>query len=211
MLTITEGKDMTARNRIRSLLCKACSTAVLVALVSGQASLVQAGPREQAKRIHDRVAGVPPSEVVLDDMASDIESGRAIDAAFTAMQDSAFYDVTLKNFAAPWTNEAMSKFVPLNDYIATVIGLVRDGEDFRKVLYDDVLYIGNASLNLPNYSTSNNNHYESLENSGASLKDNLERVNQSTYTGLPPSATAGRADRPCVRPRSQRVGDWLPL
>lgn len=176
---------MTARNRIRSLLTKACSTAVLVALVSGQAGFAQAGPREQAKRIHDRIAGVPPSADVLDDMENDIVSGRAIEAAFTAMQDSAFYDVTLKNFAAPWTNEAMSKFVPLNDYIATVIGLVRDGQDFRKVLYDDVLYIGNPSLNLPNYSTSNNNHYESLENSGASLRDHLERVNQSTYTGLP--------------------------
>ena len=115
MLTKTEGKDMTARNRIRSLLCKACSTAVLVALMSGQASLVQAGPREQAKRIHDRIAGVPPSAAVLNAMESDIVSGNAIDAAFTAMDDIAFYDVTLKNFAAPWTNEAMSKFVPLND------------------------------------------------------------------------------------------------
>lgn len=182
---------MTGRNRIRSLISKACSTAVLVALVAGQASIAQAGPREQAKRIHDRIAGVPPSANVLDAMESDIVSGRAVDAAFTAMNDSAFYDVTLKNFAAPWTNEAMSKFVPLNDYIATVIGLVRDGQDFRKVLYDDVLYIGDPALNLPNYSTSNNSHYESLENSGASLKNNLVRRTQSNLTGLPTSATAG--------------------
>ncbi|WP_349342967.1 hypothetical protein [Marinobacter sp. MMG032] len=181
---------MTGRNRIRSLIIKACSTAVLVALVSGQAGFAQAGPREQAKRIHDRIAGVPPSSSVLDSMASLIPSDPEA-AAFIAMNDPAFYNVTLKNFAAPWTNEAMSKFVPLNDYIATVIGLVRDREDFRKVLYDDVLYIGDPSLNLPNYSTSNNDHYESLENSGVSLKDNLERVNQSTYTGLPTSATAG--------------------
>lgn len=182
---------MTARNRIKSLISKACSTAVFMALIFGQTGLAQAGAREQAKRIHDRIAGVPPSESVLDDMASDISSGNPLDAARTAMEDSAFYDVTLKNFAAPWTNEAMSKFVPLNDYIATVIGLVRDGEDFRKVLYDDVLYMGSSSLNLPNYSNSNNDHYESLENSGASLKTNLVKVNQSTYNGLPPSATAG--------------------
>ncbi|MBU2955414.1 hypothetical protein [Marinobacter sp. F3R08] len=182
---------MTARNRIRSLLGKACSTAVLVALVSVQAGLANAGPREQAKRIHDRIAGVPPSESVLDDMAADITSGNALNAAFTAMNDSAFYDVTLKNFSAPWTNEAMSKFVPLNDYIATVIGLVRDEDDFRKVLYDDILYVGDPTLSLPSYSTSNNNHYESLETSGASLKDNLVARSQSNLNGLPPAATAG--------------------
>jgi hypothetical protein len=150
MLSITEGKDMTARNRIRSLLGKACSTAVLVALVSGQASLAQAGPREQAKRIHDRIAGVPPSESVLDAMASLIPSDPE-GAAFIAMNDPAFYNVTLKNFAAPWTNEAMSKFVPLNDYIATVIGVVRDEADFRIILHEDVLYVGAPSLNAPSY------------------------------------------------------------
>ena len=125
MLSIIEGKDMTARNRIRSLISKACSTAALVALMSGQAGLAQAGAREQAKRIHDRIAGVPPSESILDSMASLIPSDPE-GAAFIAMNDPAFYNVTLKNFAAPWTNEAMSKFVPLNDYIATVIGLVRE-------------------------------------------------------------------------------------
>ena len=184
---------MTARNRIRSLLCKACSTAVLVALVSGQASLVQAGPREQAKRIHDRIAGVPPSESVLNSMASLIPSNPE-GAAFIAMDDPAFYNVTLKNFAAPWSNEAMSKFVPLNDYIATVIGLVRENEDFRKILYDDVLYVGNSSeLAVPPYSVNNNNHYVWLEERAVDLSDpdNLVRVNQSTYTGLPPAATAG--------------------
>ncbi|AOY87350.1 hypothetical protein BKP64_03660 [Marinobacter salinus] len=170
---------------------KACSTSLFVAVVLGQAGLAQAGPREQAKRIHDRIAGVPPSASTLNTMTTYIQNGNEIEAARTAMADSAFYDVTLKNLAAPWTNEAMSRFVPLNDYTATVIGLVRDGEDFRKVLYGDVLYIGADSLGLPGYSTTNNNHYEALENGGYSLKDNLVRVNQSTYTGLPVSATAG--------------------
>jgi hypothetical protein len=192
MLSITEGKDMTARNRIRSLLGKACSTAVLVALVSGQASLAQAGPREQAKRIHDRIAGVPPSESVLDAMASLIPSDPE-GAAFIAMNDPAFYNVTLKNFAAPWTNEAMSKFVPLNDYIATVIGVVRDEADFRIILHEDVLYVGAPSLNAPSYSTSNNDHYEWLETQAIDLsnEDLLIRQPQSNYNGLPSSATAG--------------------
>ena len=45
---------------------------------------------------------------------------------YTAMQNRAFYDVTLKNFATPWTNRDQTVFAPLNDYVATVIGMVRD-------------------------------------------------------------------------------------
>lgn len=182
---------MRARHRTRTLVRKASSTLLLLSLAVTHASLTQAGPREQAKRIHDRIAGVPPSASVLDTMEADITGGNELTAALRATENSAFYDVTLKNFAAPWTNEAQSKFVPLNDYTATVIGLVRDEADFRTVLYDDVLYIGSSSLGLPTYSRSNNNHYEALENGGYSLKDNLVRTNQSTYSGLPASATAG--------------------
>lgn len=150
-----------------------------------------ADEREQAKRIHDRIAGVPPSATVLDDMAADILAGRVEDAAYTAMDHTAFYDVTLKNLAAPWTNEAMTSFVPLNDYTATVIGLVRDEADFRTVLYGNVLYEGDGSLGLTPYSVQNNAHYEELEAGGYSLKDNLVSVAQSTRLGIPASATAG--------------------
>jgi hypothetical protein len=182
------SSNITAKKSLASLV----STSVLLGLVTyGQASIVFAGEREQAKRIHDRIAGVPPSPSVLDDMAADILDGNASDAAFTAMEHTAFYDVTLKNLAAPWTNEAMSSFVPLNDYTATIIGLVRDDADFRTILYGDILYEADSSLNLSNYSTTNNNHYEELEETGLSLKDSLTLVQQSTRNGLPVSATAG--------------------
>ncbi|MEO0346581.1 MAG: hypothetical protein AAF229_10015, partial [Pseudomonadota bacterium] len=85
-----------------------------------------AGPREQAKRIHDRLAGVPPTASVLDAMEAQIAGGNAIAAAETAMENSAFYSVTLKNWATPWTNRDGDIFAPLNDYTATVIGMVRD-------------------------------------------------------------------------------------
>ena len=41
-------------------------------------------------------------------------------------QAPSFYNVTLKNMAVPWTNRDQSVFVPLNDYVATFIGMVRD-------------------------------------------------------------------------------------
>ena len=96
--------------------------------------LVQAGPREQAKQMHDRLTGIPPSAAVLDAMTTHIENGHVQQAAYLAMQDPAFYNVTLKNWITPWTNETAETFAPLNDYTATVIGMIRDDIDFRLLL-----------------------------------------------------------------------------
>lgn len=190
---ITVKKSFAAVRSRSVLSTSTLSASLLLGLLAyGQTNLAYAGEREQAKRIHDRIAGVPPTPSILDDMANDILAGNASEAAFTAMEHTAFYDVTVKNLAAPWTNEAMSSFVPLNDYTATIIGLVRDDADFRTILYGDVLYEGDSSLNLSNnYSMTNNDHYEELEESGLSLKDSLALISQSTRNGLPASATAG--------------------
>ena len=150
-----------------------------------------ADARSQAKRIHDRLAGVPPTEAVLTSMANDIAAGRETEAAYTAMQHRAFYDVTLKNFAMPWTNRDQTVFAPLNDYVATVIGMVRDDVAFDRVLYDDILYVGRSGLGVPGYSPSGNDHYEALETQGLSLKDNLVATTQSAANGIPAEATAG--------------------
>jgi len=154
-------------------------------------SIVHGGPREQAKRIHERLAGVPPSEIVLTNMQTQISAGNSIDAAMIAMEHSGFYNVTLKNFISPWTNEAGSVYVSLNDYTATVIGMVRDDDDFRTILSGDILYVGDPGLGLPDYSNSNNNHYQALEDLRIDLQDNLVRTSQSSVTGLPTEATAG--------------------
>jgi len=151
----------------------------------------QADARSQAKRMHDRLAGVPPTEAVLASMAGDIAAGRTTEAANTAMQHRAFYDVTLKNFAMPWTNRDQTVFAPLNDYVATVIGMVRDDVAFDRVLYDDILYVGRSGLGVPGYSPSGNDHYAALETQGLSLKDNLVATTQSTANGIPADATAG--------------------
>jgi hypothetical protein len=150
-----------------------------------------ADARSQAKRMHDRLAGVPPTEAVLTAMAGDIAAGRPTDAAYKAMQHRAFYDVTLKNFAMPWTNRDQTVFAPLNDYVATVIGMVRDDVAFDRVLYDDILYIGRSGSGVPGYSASNNDHYAALESQGVSLKDNLVQTTQSAANGIPSDATAG--------------------
>jgi hypothetical protein len=164
---------------------------ILLSLAVVSTALAGDLERRQAKRIHDRLAGIPPSEAVLDSMESAIISGDALGAAQMAMDNSAFYNVTLKNFATPWTNEDRTVFAPLNDYTATVIGMIRDNVPFNQVLSGDILYIGDPALGLPAYSMTDNNHYEALENQGIDLKTALVQRQQSSVTSLPASATAG--------------------
>ena len=168
----------------------AFSLAIVVAALS-RVSHSYAGPREQAKRIHDRLTGVPPSSQVLDQMESLISEGLVSEAADIAMQDAAFYSVTLKNWITPWTNEDADVFAPLNDYTATIIGITRDEIDFRQILSGDILYIANATAGVPAYSTTNNAHYQALDDQSADLKDVLQGTTQSSVMGIPAAATAG--------------------
>ena len=164
-------------------------TVALVILSLGSAAY--AAPREQARRIHDRLAGVPPTEAVLASMEADVDPGQnnnPIAAAFTAMDNPNFYNVTLKNFASPWTNRDRDVFVPLNDYTATVIGMIRDDVAFNTLLSADILYTGGPGLGLPAYSNNNNNHYEQLESQGLDMMTGLVPNTQSAVTGLPSTA-----------------------
>ncbi|MDF2177865.1 hypothetical protein P2G88_06340 [Aliiglaciecola sp. CAU 1673] len=151
----------------------------------------QAGSKEQAKRMHDRLAGIPPSAQVLTQMSQLLENGDSRAAADLAMDNPAFYSITLKHWVTPWTNEEGDKFAPLNDYSATVIGMVRDDVDFRQLLSGDILYLGQSSLGLPAYSNSSNAHYQAMEDGQINLKDALVASSQSAVTGLAPDATAG--------------------
>lgn len=168
---------------------------LLVTVVAGAfLQPAQAGFREQAQRMHERLAGVPPSATVLQQMEDAINPGlpgNANDAAVIAMNNANFYNVTLKNFAAPWTNRDQSVFVPLNDYIATVIGMIRDDVAFNTLLSADLTYIGSPGVVSSAPSASNNDHYAELEADNINLRDNLEPRPQSSIQGIPASATAG--------------------
>jgi hypothetical protein len=167
------------------------AAAVATVLASAASGTAQAGAREQAKRIHDRIAGVPPSRDVLDTMEQLVATGHADDAAREAMKAPSFYTTTLKNWITPWTNREQSVFAPLNDYTATVIGIIRDDVDYRQVLMGDVLYVGGSGL--PSYSPSSNDLYQQMEDQDVDLGDATKLVasTQSAHTGLPAAATAG--------------------
>ena len=80
----------------RSLRCAACA----IAMAAQIATPALASPRDQAKRIYERVAGVPPSASVLDQMAAKTTAGDLAGAAAIATGAPTFYNVTLKNFSS---------------------------------------------------------------------------------------------------------------
>ncbi|HXH75004.1 MAG TPA: hypothetical protein VNJ08_08565 [Bacteriovoracaceae bacterium] len=147
-----------------------------------------AGPREQAFKLHNRLTGVPPKPDVLLVMEDHIRSGEPERAAEVAVQDPRFYNIVLKNWIKPWTNRERTNRVELNDYVATVLGVIRDDIPFDRILYDDIIYTVNDTT-APAYSNTSNAHYSNVESRNVDLEANLIGQTQSTLTGLP--ATSG--------------------
>ena len=200
------GKSMGTKTRILLL-------PALLAMLTTQS--IWAGPAERAmaKRIHDRLTGVSATNAVIDAMEATLDctlpatpgypcDGTGKNAARYAIDTTqhnpnagnpnayAFYNVTLKNFATPWTNEEQTVFAPLNDYSATIVGAVRDELDFRRILYDDLVYLGNGIT--PGYANDNNDHYEALEALDPKSTGNLanqsilvERTQSLVRPGIP--------------------------
>ena len=206
---------MTIATMLRTAPAKtAIAASIALGLSLGFLNSTFAGPREQARRIHDRLAGVPPTNAVLAQMTACINNvsssacttgnpvagvstdGKTV-AAYLAMQNPNFLNVTVKNMVMPWTNKDQTVFAPLNDAAATLIGLIRDGADFRTALYADTIYIGDSSLlptGVPAYSASNNNHYIQIEHKNLDLRSVLKSVSQTNVDPshpLPSEAIAG--------------------
>ena len=174
---------------------------VVLSILMVSSALAGDVERKQVKRIHDRLTGVPPSPAVLTAMEAEIVSGGgAVAAALLAIDPARnprafnFYNTTLKNFATPWTNEAQSIFDPLNDYSATVIGMIRDDVPFNTLLSADIIYVADSTLpGVAAYSPANNTSYQDLEDLSIDLSDptKLIRKVQSTESGIPAAGVAG--------------------
>jgi hypothetical protein len=164
----------------------------MLCLVAATSAFAGPDERDQAFRMHNRLAGVPPSDTVLTLMETDLVGGDALAAARRATNNPNFYTVTVKNFAAPWTNRDQTVFVPLNDYTALVIGMVKDDVPFTEILSADLLYM-QAGQGLP--SPDSNAHYVALEQAmlqpGFDPQTQLVATTQSAAYGLPVQATAG--------------------
>lgn len=194
---------------VRNYRAQVGSVRVKRATVAGSVLLLQlagtayAGQAEQAKRIYERIAGEPPSATDLGNMLTAMApscgstvstpcpagSAGLTAAANYAAKAAGFYNVTLKNMVIPWTNRDQTVFAPLNDYAATVIGMVRDDVPFNTALSADVLYTVKGSSPAP--SAASNDHYANAETSGIDLSTALTASTQTATYGLPAEAVAG--------------------
>jgi hypothetical protein len=188
-MNVTNTQAQVGSSRARS-----ASVAASVLLLMQLAATAHAGSNEQAKRIYERIVGEEPPPATLTAMATAITNspGQAglVAAATIATQAPDFYNVTVKNMVTPWSNRDQTVFAPLNDYTATVIGMVRDDVPFNTALSADILYTVNAP-GLPAPSNSSNSHYATAETNGVDLSSTLKQTTQSGTYGTPTGATAG--------------------
>lgn len=162
--------------------------ALALALLPGAAA--SADPPDRAKRMYDRLVGVPPTPAQIDQMVAIMGPSpgpdQLEDAARFAIEQPDFYNVSLVNFVTPWTNVERTVFADLNDYTATVIGMIRDEVPFDQVLSADLLYVADPALGLTPYSHTDNQHYQEIQSQGLDLSDPAVLV-QQTQSGQPGS------------------------
>ena len=146
---------------------------------------------QEAYRVYNRLNGVPPSSQVLTKMVDEFNQGNSLNAALIAIDDEQgrFYRSTVRKMVAPWTNESGAVRVPLNDFTATVMGIIRDELPYHRVLWDDIIYTVDAPL--PDYSLRNNDHYQQAEEQGLDLRQKLKLAQPSLLTRLNADTVSG--------------------
>jgi hypothetical protein len=180
---------------IMSMMSAMMKNLVLVALIlmsigveSLQAQLGLEASLDQARRLYERISGLPPTDAEVVEMAELIANRRTDEAAFIAMQNSGFFAITLKNMFSPLSNEEKIVDFPLTDFTATVAGLVRDNEPFHQILHADVIYT--ASDALQTYSQTFDGNLQNSNNPASRL-----RRDNNNFNNAPPAGSV----RPIIR------------
>lgn len=148
--------------------------------------------RKRAMLIYNRLAGVkvPTTSDIINQMIPFVKSGAVVEAAELVTHEPTFYNVTVRDFAARISNREKTINVPLNDFIATIVGVVRDNLSAQTLLTEDMVYVGNTqnpvNLPVPNDLTDDhimsNNHYEAIDKGKYDLAKALIRTNQKIYS-----------------------------
>ena len=102
---------------------------------------------KKAKRLHTSLTGTSPSRLESSLIIRAIRQGRLeqvsrdiIESRNGFQNSGAFYNVTVKDFATPWSSEDGSVFTSLNDMTGTVVGYTRDELPFNEILWRDTVY-----------------------------------------------------------------------
>jgi hypothetical protein len=180
MDTRTQIKLEGARLARASAVGALCALAVISSLAPQRAHADATADRAAASRLYTRLTGVPPDATTLTAMQGLITSSPQ-GAAAMATAAPQFYNVTLKNIFLPATNRDQSVFVPLNDYVVTAIGMIKDNVPFNTALSADILYTLSGSLPAP--SAANNDHYAAADTPNFDISKSLVKTTQSAVYG----------------------------
>ena len=139
-----------------------------------------------ARKLYERLTGtrIPLDSPVLTQMVSQLDKGDKLGAARIATADPDFYNTTVKTMALEMSTRNETLTTPLNDMVATIIGITRDKLDARQMLTGNFYYRGPASVTVKSpeqelqyYFLLSNDHYADLEDKRIDLSKYLFRVN----------------------------------
>lgn len=158
-----------------------------------------------AKKMLERLTGtkVPGDSAPLRQMADLIEQGQLRSAAFVAVQQPGFYNVTVKQMGLKMSTREESLRTPLNDFTAFLIGAVRDDLDARLLLTGNFYYRGDSALvpagltvrsDVLNDIVKSNNHYADLDRPDIDLTKVLRRFDNQPVFSRRDNALANNPD-----------------
>ncbi len=131
----------------------------------------------QARKMASRLAGVrvPVDHPLVLQMAEKLKAGDRIGAAKIITGDKAaglpghpqFLNVTVRNMGLPMSNRDETVRAPLNDFVASMIGVTRDETNAKELLTGDFMYLADPTKsivpsNLKAHLYETNYHYDTL-------------------------------------------------
>jgi hypothetical protein len=103
--------------------------------------------RDKAIKYHVSLTGTTPNNSEIDLIVEAIKNNTLREISKDIIESKngfqnfgAFYNVTVRDFATPWSTEDGSPLSELNDMTATVVGFTRDDRPFNEILWRDSVY-----------------------------------------------------------------------
>lgn len=155
----------------------------------------------KAQRMYSRLTGrtIDIASAEFGQMVSHIEQGNLMQAARIATQNDDFINYAVKNFAAPMSNRNQSRTVTFNDFIATIMGIVRDDRNMQEALTGNYVYRIDPSTGVPSANSDfvdSNNHYSQAE---------IRRINYAPNLVVRTQIVTAE-NAPTVRPLPEAAG-----
>jgi len=136
---------------------------------------------DQARDLYRRLTGTTPStsDSIFQEMVDHIKAGRRKQAAIAATQVPTFYTLVVRDFAGKMSTREGTSLAPMSDFVATVIGAVRDNVSATDLLTGNFYYrvknVTGVNDDLVNAIVKTNDHYKQIEDNEVNILTALER------------------------------------